>query len=1043
MIKASFKVYEDMNETQDRVQTHNELNKLWTNTVCCVKNLRCCHKEQDVQIRAILTFCKDQNETSISNYEKMFKIDPSQMDQSSFYNSEPISPSSIKQCRKKLMLVVKINTPKNRRHINNEFLVVDYVFDPISLKNVRILTPYVIKFRQTEVSQMYKLEFLHVINSNAEEHVFNKHSANYTGCDTRSNTPTCGKITYNGKDVPYSQGFCCSCDPQKNYERQPESTDYYTEDIVTYSNPVFLLNGNECPRYLKAKELNEDNDFPSESWYQYVNPNVKKIVRSENRVYLNPRLSSKKRESLQDLINFYKFGYSKPKLKRQVEVSSKQQRGWQNCADSYTPEDANPESYHDSAHCLKFSNVWYSVYRLNKPQLEHSILIQVFERHEDTSGRVIWKDLTKGKMNRVGTISNTYEDDDQIVIKYSSRLRYTDHTAFAINYKSALLLVPDGVKKEDYRWHPEVRNGPSEYLIVHNNQIRSNGARCNVGGVGFEAFFKQPNRCSRPRGTCLANQPYKLWLHDHQAENAGKKGCFFLKNYGTFPDNPIRRDPKTKEQYLVIDFSNIEPVTINMEIRADFNALLNTFGPAKITEVYIDSTYSFKTTIIIKVTNSGLVSGFFLTRLQNCPLEIPASFSNIESDSTLIPPQHQHTFHLEIQAVLPLNKFHCTVEALNHNRELVAMRRILIQSFDRCICTWHCLCACFGYKEGLKCIPMSLQHYHAAGFRGSLPITIVEVNYTFLDEIMTFVMYLIIYFVIALLLLGLVKGILGAIFNLRQIGMFGLDKILELPQPILQYYEIELSRFEVIYNYEGWPIHPKTGEPVRCIKRSTELCINILFFFIYPICLCLFTWQRLRKQIIYLYKNNSDDDSSKSNCSCGYYCNKICDHTDNTSSTQSCSCKTIWRPLQKIVSKSNTNTNIKASSKHEKRINDDNIQIKFVHKKPTSEENILKIQSNNDLGLKTPDVIEGNPQSTSYTVVSVPKLSEDSLIKEKNVTQKKQEVKEEKKEEEEEEETSISLEVFVRSLIDDTNVLSADAWTYQSDEHEDERFNEQ
>ncbi|KAF5269843.1 hypothetical protein FQR65_LT05889 [Abscondita terminalis] len=834
-VKGVFKVYDEVDDTPDRVVTHNELNKLWSNSVCCKKNLRCCKKEEDVQIRAVLKNCIEENEM-MSFYEKIMKVEA--MPLRGFYNGEPLSNSSIKQCRKKLLLSIKMNTPSNRNKINNQFLIDDYVVDPGTHQNVKILTPYVIKFRQSVVSQMYKLDFLHVINSNAAEEVFNKHSGNYTGCNTRSAAPTCGKVSNNGNNVPYSEGFCCSCDDKVNAQRQPDSPKEYVDDIVTYSNPEFLLNGNECPRYLRARETNQDFDSQSHFWYQYVNPNVKKIARSAHRTYSNS----------------FKVPHLYKDAKRQIQVNGEQERGWQNCIDKDTPRDVDPETFHESAHCLKFSNVWYTVYGLHRPQLEHSVLMQVFERHEDTSGRVIWKDLTNGRMVRIGTLTNTYEDKNKIVIKYSSKLRYVHHTAFAINHKNALFLVPDGVTKEEYRNHPEVRNGPSEYLVVHNNQIRSSGDRCNVGGVGFEAFAKQPSRCSRPRGTCLSNQPYNLWLHDHQAENEGKKGCFFLKNYGTFPPNPIRRDPRTREQYLVMDFHDVEPIGINLEIRADFNTILSHLGPAKITEVYIDSTYSYKTVITIKITNAGLVSGFFSTRLQNCPLQIPASFSNIESIPKLIP--------------------------LNINIFLIwKSRRILVQTFDRCFCTWHCLCTCVGSNEGLKCKPMSLEQYHAAGFRGSLPITVLDVKYTFLDEIMTFVIYLFVYILLVLLLLGLIKGILGAFFNLRKIGMFGLDVILDLPQPIPRYYENDLYRLEVIYDCEGWPIHPRTGARVRSIKQSTELCTNVLFFFIFPVYLCLFTYRKLRNKIL---NHNFDSDYKKAKCYCICDCNYRDDDLSNT-----------------------------------------------------------------------------------------------------------------------------------------------------------------
>ncbi|KAF5270226.1 hypothetical protein FQA39_LY08440 [Lamprigera yunnana] len=809
---GKYQVLYDTIPTTDRVTTHNELTREWSNSICCTKGLKCCKRETDVQIRAVLVKCQQHPEPSAEELEEKLMEPP-------LYVTATSPKPSIGNCRKKIMLTIKLST-LTKPSKNNEYLIIDHVYDIASGKKSKILTPYVVKLKHTVVMQMYKLRFLHVVNSSVQEKVYNKHSANYTGCDTSSPERTCGRVTYKNKFVPYSEGFCCSCDEKVNKNRQPEPLNNYVEDIVTYSDPEFLLNGHECPKHLRAKDVKEE-DFQS-NWYQYENPKIDKLIKSRNTDSLHDKIVS-----LKDFIEFFRHGGLN---KRHIRTSGDQERGGQNCADKFTPRSQDPDTYHESAHCLKFSNLWYSVYRLEKPELEHSILIQVFERYEDSLGHVIWKDLTGGKMIRIGTLSSKYEANDKILIKYSSVLKNIALSSLAINYNSALLLVPDGVSESEYKRHPEISGGPSEYLIVHNNQINRGGDRCNVAGVSYEAFAKQPNRCSKPQGTCLSNQPFALWQHDHQAEKL---------------DNPIRRDPKTKEQYLVMNFPESLPITMEIEIKSDFNTILSGFGPAKITEVYIDSTYAAKTVITTKITNAGLVSGYFLSRMTNCPLEIPPGFNNIESNFTLIPPQHQHIFTLEIYLKLPLQKFHCSMEALNGNREIVAIRRILVIKRDRCFCTWHCSCVCVGLPEGLKCIPMSLQHYHAAGFRGSTPISSLQVHYTFMDEVLTFITHLIICVVLVLLMLGFMKGILG-IMGCHSIGMFGLDTILDLPIPIRRYYESEIANHPIVYDCEGWPVHPHTYKRVRCINSSTELCLNIVFFFFYPITCTIAMCRRVR-----------------------------------------------------------------------------------------------------------------------------------------------------------------------------------------------------
>lgn len=64
--------------------------------------------------------------------------------------------------------------------------------------------------------------------------------------------------------------------------------------------------------------------------------------------------------------------------------------------------------------------------------------------------------------------------------------------------------------------------------------------------------------------------------------------------------------------------------------------------------------------------------------------------------------------------------------------------------------------------------------------------------------------------------------------------MFGLNILLDLPHPINQYYEPELKCDKVVYDCDGWPVHPVTQERTRIINESSELCLNTIFFLAFP-----------------------------------------------------------------------------------------------------------------------------------------------------------------------------------------------------------------
>lgn len=981
-------------------QLQRRLNQEQRKSECCSRKMRCCKRHNpapsNVEIRAVIARCLDppqicrknrnlKQPLNVYNAHNLQKF-------KGFDQDEPLIQSEVTKCVKKLILTIKM---KNCGETNTQpqFIVIDHVYDPLSDKTVRLLNPYVIKMKEEQVSQAYGLRFVDFVNSQAKEQVYNKHDGNYTGCCTDCKKPTCGLVTYHGSIIPYSTGFCCSCDTEKNNERQPQGD---TNSVIAYSDPAYLYDAVQCPRSKiassdrsknnkKNKEIKENKENKeNKDKRKYKKETHKRNMKDFNIYYVDPRteylkpdlqrfrqgVSSKgprevnegsnyKIQTMNDeyedqlikkanipsqldekrkyevsrkhlgkyrnendipqhLTKFLKGSKGrnqntkdrstkheakdekrqKPSMhkvlhrtdlrsrgiyhtdpieevaedyvdetlkrygqtnsrkakknihsldspdaydKRQIQPSGVQLRGGQNCADRYTPPNADPNSYHESTHCLRFSPVWYGVYKMERPVVDQEAVFQIFEKYETPTGTVKWKDLTKGKKIKLGTFNPFYKDElPTISMTFTSVF---DDADFCLDWNKFRLLIPEGVDISDLPKYPEARNGPSEYLLIPTEKIVLSGDKCNVAGVGFEAFYKQPNRCSMPRGSCLHHQPYHLWHYDKALERNGKKGCFFLKHHGNLSKNPIRKNDTSKEKFLSLNFYGEHVSMVDMEINADFNAILRPTSAAIITEVYIDSTCSDTTQLTIKLSNSGLLSSQFKVRVCDCPLELEGKFHDLQSDLVIIPPQHQHIFKLNYHAKVLVDIFHCSVEALNAQGELVALRRIKVQKSDRCICTWHCLCACIGSSSGLKCVPMKIDHYHAAGFKGGMPIPTYAEHVAPPGDIYRLIFFIFLFIVMTFLLLGLTKALLG--LCCLPIGSWGLNVLLDLPKPMNKYYDRNLAGRPVEYDDEGWPIHPDTRRRVRNIPLVAEFCTNVMFFFSYPTIIFLLVFKRL------------------------------------------------------------------------------------------------------------------------------------------------------------------------------------------------------
>lgn len=321
---------------------------------------------------------------------------------------------------------------------------------------------------------------------------------------------------------------------------------------------------------------------------------------------------------------------------------------------------------------------------------------------------------------------------------------------------------------------------------------------------------------------------------------------------------------------------------LDIDIQVDDNIVFQNQPRAQITEIYVDGTSDAVTILIIKIFNNGLFANTFHPKLSDCPLELPVDWSNLEGDPVLIPPQHHAIFTMRLFGSISAPKFYCTVEALNDKSEVIAVRRIRIVKNDRCICSWHCYCACLK-TTGLGCKLISLEHYKAAGFIGSMPRTTTMIQKDNLDRVLFDGYYIVILLTLILLMVGLGKALIGICYI--PVGIWGLDILIGL-QPLLQYYDERLKCRIVVYDCEGWPVHPDTYDrTVRITPRSVEFFLNIIFFFTYPIMFILVFSIKMCCPYYPNQKNNAD--KNKTNCSDNseaYVCSDLNDSKINTDS---------------------------------------------------------------------------------------------------------------------------------------------------------------
>ncbi|XP_061382919.1 uncharacterized protein LOC116768855 isoform X3 [Danaus plexippus] len=242
------------------------------------------------------------------------------------------------------------------------------------------------------------------------------------------------------------------------------------------------------------------------------------------------------------------------------------------------------------------------------------------------------------------------------------------------------------------------------------------------------------------------------------------------------------------DHFLKLPHTRRHHAQIDIEGRADNNELVLVGAFGRLTTIVSDTTRKSRSILTIQATNTGLAAARFRVVTRECNPEL--SNQDLEKNENtigpiLLAPRHSGTFRLNIPIENAIESAHCVVSLVNQDDESVAIRNVRIIRDDRCFCVWHCDCVC----------------------------------------------------------LRLVKAVLGLI--LPCVGSNGLYRLFQKPRKLDHYYESSLRAREVIYDADGWPVHPDSKQRnVRLVSLPMEFILNLIFFIILP---CIMIWEALSK----------------------------------------------------------------------------------------------------------------------------------------------------------------------------------------------------
>ncbi|KOC64660.1 hypothetical protein WH47_00163 [Habropoda laboriosa] len=267
----------------------------------------------------------------------------------------------ISNCTRKIVISMRFNNI-GKTEIQEKFVVIDHVLDPSTKRKIALQSPYVIKVRQEPILQMYGLKFQSVVNAEAKEEVINNRNRNFEGCFADSDKPTCGQSFVRGEPVPFSQGFCCSCDSGANGGQRNESSRAKSNYKAATNSPGNRLQTGDVSSddNSMARRQPEGNEIQSEKKpnVSHVNLTCDRTIRTDISLFesvrdgnrqskLSNEISSKEtclekekenREKSQESGNSVSSNFVKMNVINREKYGKKQTDRWWTSSSSLSPE---------------------------------------------------------------------------------------------------------------------------------------------------------------------------------------------------------------------------------------------------------------------------------------------------------------------------------------------------------------------------------------------------------------------------------------------------------------------------------------------------------------------------------------------------------------------------------------------------------------------------------------------------------------------------------------------------------------------------------
>eukprot|EP00929_Paragymnodinium_shiwhaense_P071397 TRINITY_DN36301_c0_g1_i1.p1 TRINITY_DN36301_c0_g1~~TRINITY_DN36301_c0_g1_i1.p1 ORF type:complete len:655 (+),score=112.87 TRINITY_DN36301_c0_g1_i1:63-2027(+) len=266
----------------------------------------------------------------------------------------------------------------------------------------------------------------------------------------------------------------------------------------------------------------------------------------------------------------------------------------------------------ETAHCLGFSDLYYSLFEVDRPQVFYDITITLTK---PVNPEQSWANVSYSET----TLTLSHQQPTAQAENGAMQLELVGDLATATaphRFDSKYLAVPSYPST-----HPRVdfANPLRDALLVDKSHVDLDGLTCNKVGVSYTAFKRQSEKCESRAQTCLANQLDDFHEEDVERESLNQMPWYLVRG---FCEGGVEwgQAAGSGDRFLACTMKQRHTTLLRLEVTAEDAMFVKNVASGNIVRVNVPpfEALSGGGEVNVSVVSTGKVVAQFTVGVDNC-----------------------------------------------------------------------------------------------------------------------------------------------------------------------------------------------------------------------------------------------------------------------------------------------------------------------------------------------------------------------------------------------------------------------------------------